>query len=194
MADTRHIQVLDKILDALGGLPPGSPTLFGMATLNSTASLINARLLTVASNVSETNRQLVLLNTTASHVDGRLAGLPYMHPRPDVPFVTSAVNPPAGNTTLQSAGFGEICNIIHKIRLSFVASHNSPGREISLRDGAAGSTYFTTRVPPGFFTHEIDLPTPFALTANTAAVCFVATGFSAIGIYEVLMTQNNPSL
>lgn len=193
MADTRHIQTLDKILEALGGIPPGSPTLFGMAALNSTVSLNAARLLTIASNISETNRQLGVLNTTASLIAYRLPGLRFSHPAPNEIFSAAVANPAAGNNTLQSAPIGQTANIIHKIRMQFSASHVSPGKDISFRDGAAGATYFTTRIPQGTSSFEIDLASPVAQSAATAAVCFVATGFSAVGNYEVLLSQKVPT-
>jgi hypothetical protein len=193
MADTRHVQTLDKILEALGGLPPGSPAAFGMAALNTTASLSAGFIGQTASNVSAAAGQLAGLNTTASLIAYRIPGFRFSHPRPDELFVRSVANPAAGNNTLQTAPVGSNANIVHKIRMQFAASHVSPGKDISFRDGTAGSSWFTTRIPQGTSAFEIDLTSPIAQTAAQAAVCFVATGFSAVGNYEVLLSQKIPT-
>lgn len=193
MADVRNLQYLEQIRDLLGFPLGGSATLYGLASLNTTASLINDRLLTVASNISEVNRQLALLNTTVSHVDSRLAGTRFAAPRPNEMLIAQVSNPVAGNNSIIGGPLSGVANIIHKIHLSFCASHASPGKDISFRDGTAGTTYFITRVPPGFSSLEIDLPAPWAQTTQQAGVCFVATGFSAVGSYEVMYMVQNPN-
>jgi hypothetical protein len=210
MADTRHIQTLEDIRGLLGF--PGvtsAATLHGLslgviasntslaashlATLNTTASLFTSFMGREASNTSQIAGQVALLNTTASLIAYRLPGLRFSHPQPAELFVVAVANPAAGNNTLQNAPVGATANIIHKIRMQFAASHVSPGKDISFRDGTAGSTYFTTRIPQGTSAFEIDLASPIAQTAATAAVCFVATGFSAVGNYEVVLSQKVPS-
>lgn len=171
MADVRHFQYLEQIRDSLG-FPVGFSGL-------------------TASTASAVAGQLALLNTTASHIDGRLAGTRIAHPRANEIFWVQVVNPAAGNNTLQSAPIGSNANILYKIRMNFIASHQT-AKAISFRDGTSGTTYMTAMVPNGVFNWDINLPTPWSQTAAQAAVCFVASGFSALGTYEALINQQVP--
>lgn len=201
MADVRHLQILEQIRDGIG-FPVGFPGLTAsgvsavageLARLNTTASLYTPFIGQTASNVSAAAGQLATLNTTASLIESRIFGNKFSQPIPSEYLVPRVTNPAAGNNTLQSAPIGSLANMVYKIRMAFIASH-ATAKEISFRDGTSGTTYFTAIVPNGNFNWDIDLPGPWAQTTNTAAVCFVATGFSAVGHYEVMLQQKNPSI
>jgi len=195
MADARQFLLLEQIRDGIGfpsGVGNTSSASAQLDRLNTTVSLSTTFVGQTASNVSAAAGQLALLNTTASMIAYRLPGLRFAYPAPNEVFSAITANPAAGNTTMVSGPVGAIANILYRIRMQFAASHASPGKDISFRDGTAGASWFTTRVPQGTSSFEIVLPTPMAQTAAQAAVCFVATGFSAVGNYEIMYGQKIP--
>ena len=130
--------------------------------------------------------RLAGLGTTASHIDSRLSGTRFKYPPFSSWGFSQVNNPVAGNNLIVTEPAGANTNFIHQIHMSFNASHVA-AKEISLRQGTAGQFFYTTFIPTGVFTLDIELPsTPLDLF--TDVYCFVSSGFSALGNYGIYYT------
>lgn len=202
MADTRVYQVLEQIRDSLGFPSPAS-TLFGLAALNTTASLNLAFTGQTASNVSAAAGQLATLNTTASNSALHLANISgrlqfHHHVAASGMTVVQVTNPPVGETVLR-AGAAFLSTFVHSMHFRGAVFHASPSRQFTIRQVTGGTDKFAGHVGAsnaanaGVFQHSWNFnDTPWQLPVAADLILNIATGFTCQGVFSAVIHQTSP--